>query len=295
MHDGDGAWREYVPAKVESDRTKVSEPISLVRALFAEKGGETHQQRHAPGASRLPVVVVNVHHDLPNVVQGAGSADPVFADNQPFWKELERHSDRVCVVCSANMLRREGAVLSRRLSWEQTLEDLASELRRFDKLRGLARFAHVIVRFGVTGAAHIMTSRDGHRTIDLVFAPLARGGVFRDPNEDGKIEKASLPTRSQLNMHVDADEFMIRMYRGRFRPEAPGGTHGIPTRHANETTSPGTSSGHGNPTLELGAPQTPDQFRPPGGAPPGSPGADSSQDISPDHKQEDSPPSEPLP
>jgi hypothetical protein len=32
-----------------------------------------------------------------------------------------------------------------------------------------------------------------------------------------KIEKASLPSRAQLNMHIDADEFFIRMYRGRFR------------------------------------------------------------------------------
>ncbi|HEV3304440.1 MAG TPA: hypothetical protein VG055_32620 [Planctomycetaceae bacterium] len=44
------------------------------------------------------------------------------------------------------------------------------------------------------------------------------------PMEDGMIEKASLPSRAQLNMHVDADEFMARVLRGRFRRFlAPGG------------------------------------------------------------------------
>jgi hypothetical protein len=35
---------------------------------------------------------------------------------------------------------------------------------------------------------------------------------------DGRIEKASLPSQAQLNMHVDGHEFFIRLYRGRARP-----------------------------------------------------------------------------
>jgi hypothetical protein len=38
---------------------------------------------------------------------------------------------------------------------------------------------------------------------------------------DGLIEKASLPSFAQLNMHVDADEFNIRVQRGRFRSYLP--------------------------------------------------------------------------
>jgi DNA polymerase III delta prime subunit len=34
---------------------------------------------------------------------------------------------------------------------------------------------------------------------------------------DGSIHIASLPSRAQLNMHVDAEEFFIRLYRGRSR------------------------------------------------------------------------------
>jgi hypothetical protein len=38
---------------------------------------------------------------------------------------------------------------------------------------------------------------------------------------NGVIEKASLPSRSQLNMHIDADEFFVRVQRGRFRRSIP--------------------------------------------------------------------------
>jgi hypothetical protein len=34
---------------------------------------------------------------------------------------------------------------------------------------------------------------------------------------DGRIEKASLPSQAQLDMHVNAEEFIIRMFRGRAR------------------------------------------------------------------------------
>ena len=41
------------------------------------------------------------------------------------------------------------------------------------------------------------------------------------PINGKRIEIAALPSRSQLNMHVDADEFYIRLHRGRARAIAP--------------------------------------------------------------------------
>jgi hypothetical protein len=40
------------------------------------------------------------------------------------------------------------------------------------------------------------------------------------PRIQGKIEIGSLPSRSQLEMHVDAEEFLIRVRRGRVREQA---------------------------------------------------------------------------
>ena len=58
---------------------------------------------------------------------------------------------------------------------------------------------------------------------------------------DGVIEKASLPSRAQLNMHVDAEDFVTQMLRGRFRhsiprPNATGETAGA--KSPTQATSP---------------------------------------------------------
>jgi hypothetical protein len=44
-----------------------------------------------------------------------------------------------------------------------------------------------------------------------------------------RIEISSLPSRAQLDMHVDAEEFMIRVHRGRARQVYPPG--GKPTQN----------------------------------------------------------------
>jgi hypothetical protein len=97
---------------------------------------------------------------------------------------LSEHEEEVCVICSATNLRHEGSGISRRLSWEQTIEDLAAELLLFDSLKVLTRFKHLIIRFGVVAALHI-TKENNKRVADLIFAPCAKGGIHRDPTEDG--------------------------------------------------------------------------------------------------------------
>jgi hypothetical protein len=39
----------------------------------------------------------------------------------------------------------------------------------------------------------------------------------------GRIEIASLPSRAQLKMHVDAEEFLMRVHRGRARAQVTWG------------------------------------------------------------------------
>jgi hypothetical protein len=61
---------------------------------------------------------------------------------------------------------------------------------------------------------------------------------------DGCIHIASLPSKEQLNMHVDAEEFFIRVYRGRSRQYLENDPQGLASRlrnlkTANSTTRPG--------------------------------------------------------
>ncbi len=132
----------------------------------------------------MPLVVVNVGRKLPEVNVNPDTGGLEFV--QPFWQWLSRRPDQVCVMCSATAIRHGGAAVSRRLSWEQTVEDFATELLYFEPLRALTAFRHLIVRFGQVGAVHVHT--DGRRrTAGLVFAPLAKDGVYRDAAEDGRI------------------------------------------------------------------------------------------------------------
>ena len=110
------------------------------------------------------------------------------------WKHLWRHKDKVAVICSANSLRGAGAFISRRLSWEQTIEDIFADIRRFALLQCLSRFGYLIIRFGYAGIL-CLRSREhegvkGPKALDarFVFVPRAKAaGLFRDETEDGRI------------------------------------------------------------------------------------------------------------
>lgn len=97
-------------------------------------------------------------------------------------------------------------------------------IRRSIILRGLMKKRKLVGKVGDKEIAYIDEDvlyalltldryRHGARSMEailLMCTPIA-----------GKIEKASLPSRAQLNMHIDADEFFIRMYRGRARAPSP--------------------------------------------------------------------------
>ncbi len=174
IHDGAGNWRYYPDEKGKTKQTpKVIAAMDLVEKVLKSQG------------KSRPCILVNLDHDLPNV-----KCDPkgdVSFDASRFWTTLADHADKVCVICSVDLLRREGAAISRRLSWEQTIEDLIADLYLFNKLKAIASFRHLIIRMGTVAALHITTETNLRRTADFVFAPLARIGIYRDKNEDGDL------------------------------------------------------------------------------------------------------------
>jgi hypothetical protein len=173
IHDGAGSWRHYPEQKKNAGAA-----FDFVKSFL------DHPTQSIK--SDWPRVIVNLNHDLPDVERNT-QAYLSFPDKLPFWQVLDDHRPSVCIICSVNMLRREGAAISRRLSWEQTVEDLATDLLLFDKLQALARFGHLVVRIGMIGAVYFRTDCKG-RTADLVFAPTAKNGIYRDPIEDGSHE-----------------------------------------------------------------------------------------------------------
>jgi hypothetical protein len=174
VNDRGGSWRKYPTNKKAADSATSEDAMRLVESILDRQ------------ASFWPSVIVILNYNLPAVVYDDSSRRLSFSRKLSFWQSLSRHSDKVCVICSAGILRQEGAAISRRLSWEQTIEDLAADLFLFDQLAILSQFKHLIIRFGVTAALHLMNEADGRKG-GFVFAPLAKSGIYRDPVEDGDI------------------------------------------------------------------------------------------------------------
>jgi hypothetical protein len=146
------------------------------------------------GKSAPPRVIVNLATISPELAIDGSDNTPPQHKMHAVWEELFLRADEVCVVLSITPLRHAGAAISRRLSWERTIEDTMADLQLFDSLRVLSRFRNVIIRFGFVGALHIENplnteEKDEPRDAkaQFIFAPNARDGVFRDPMEDGRI------------------------------------------------------------------------------------------------------------
>jgi hypothetical protein len=79
------------------------------------------------------------------------------------WKRLLEpyFADRLTVVISATLLRVRGAAISTGLSWDRTIEEIATEFETGLSSRDFARCRRVIVHFGGAGVACF--SREPHR------------------------------------------------------------------------------------------------------------------------------------
>lgn len=106
------------------------------------------------------------------------------------WGTLLEHRDRVCVLCSARMLRHAGVHIGRHISWESALEDICSEFEASAHLRELGKFAHVIIRFGLNGVVHAHNeslSGGTPQKFSLCFGPNTTDLMYRDRTEHGDI------------------------------------------------------------------------------------------------------------
>jgi hypothetical protein len=97
------------------------------------------------------------------------------------WPELAKSAaDRLIVVVNVNDLRREDLRIGRRLSWEQSVDDLLAELRRDRIGQELLQSAHVVVNFQSDGAVLL---QNGGRLARLVFDPLRLEGEYHEAYE----------------------------------------------------------------------------------------------------------------
>jgi len=173
IHDATPDWRTW------------EESGQVVEALFSKRKGHKRPE--------VPFAIVILDGGIPQLrIDRSGTA---FIHGKPsrIWSTLAKHRDEVAVICSAPSLRHAGAAISRRLSWEQGIEDVLNDLEHFQPLNALSQFRHLFIRVGFVGAIHIerLLQADAHTSLSgkLVFTPSARGGIFADETKEGRMSE----------------------------------------------------------------------------------------------------------
>lgn len=133
--------------------------------------------------SPMPRLILNLGTYLP---QHAGDSE-----RSPVWNTLIDNADSVLALCSVRSLRISGAVITRRLSWEQSIADTLADLQEFPVLRQLSNFKHLIIRFGHVAALHIYRTQAAHSSssepkADFTFCPDISNGL-PDSDRNGTI------------------------------------------------------------------------------------------------------------
>jgi hypothetical protein len=139
-------------------------------------------------ALELPSIIINLSGSLPEL-----NSDASKFEDEPFqsdlWNCLYNVRQEVGIVLSVSTFRSLGGAITRRLSWEQAVEDTCAELYLYPRLRMLSRFRHLFIRNGQVGIVHIEhdpNSRGSNKLQgDVYFCPYAKGGIHRDGETQG--------------------------------------------------------------------------------------------------------------
>ena len=160
-----------------------------------------------------PRIFVNLSSPPPPIHEEHRTESP-FSEN--LWSWLYKRRDEVCVVTSMSILRRSGAAISRRLSFESTVEDFCSEMHRFPPVVGLSLFSHLFIRIGMVGIVHIHRNRytlpnprhEGY----LYFDPYAKEGLHRNEELEGYTlgKNTILLSSILLALENSTDQFIRR-------------------------------------------------------------------------------------
>jgi hypothetical protein len=137
----------------------------------------------------VPKIIVNLK-TLPEL-EAAEHGEFLFPRfRNKLWQFLHDNKERIAVVVSLSTLQDAGSVISRGLSWEQTVEDLTADMRQFPQLHALTQFRHLFIRVELVGVIHIenIAQFAARRLRGWVhFTPVIHGGSHGDPDLEGRI------------------------------------------------------------------------------------------------------------
>lgn len=128
----------------------------------------------------------------------------------------EEVADDTTLVVTADTLRERGAVISRGLSWDSTIEDLIKAFAPEGPLHDIATCARVVVSFGLSGVAVLSRSHDdlqmhqngakpwdSVRLVRFIYDPERHEGIFTEPfATEGGVSGASTLLAAALVHHI---------------------------------------------------------------------------------------------
>jgi hypothetical protein len=156
-----------------------------------------------------------VHHSFE-------SFDPLTDATFENRRDLEQYRNRV-----EHFVKQKGPDFTSRLRGYLNIPSIDEKpgrvkhfIRRALQLRGMLLQHNLVVENGppkiddaiIYALLTVDSYRHGVRSMQAILEMSGRIG--------GRLEIGSLPSRAQLGMHVDAEEFFIRVYRGRARCQA---------------------------------------------------------------------------
>ena len=162
----------------------------------------------------FPPIIVNLSDKLPRIRRPGKLGNGIEFESK-LWETLRKHCSSVAIVTSLTALRQADAFVTRRLSWEQGIEDLAAELHRLPQLQALTQFRHLFVRLGMVGFLHVehceVATASSPLTAKVYFSPYADRGVHRDHEaEGGTIGRNTLFIAALLRHLLKGEEEHLR-------------------------------------------------------------------------------------
>lgn len=157
----------------------------------------------------IPRNVILLGNRLPNFCVPRNGPEPLWDELSGLSKEKKAST---MVVTSLDRLRREGANISKRQSWDDTLLNFQRELEEFSPLKKLAEFGHLVVRTGLVGALYVKRIDEGHQTF-FFYDPNAEQVVYRDRALQG----TAFALRSILPATIATELFLASRKLGKYK------------------------------------------------------------------------------
>jgi len=160
------------------DLLLISDHARSIRYLDAWSKGKYKKWLTAPsGTDNYPRRILHLANRLPSSLLGKPGDR-----TEHLWDVLLSPEGRssTMIVTSLDRLRMEGANISRRISWDRTIDEFRRELKHFAPLKKLGQFKHLVVRCGIVGAIHCYRYEENEWDIKLAYDPNATQLIFRE-------------------------------------------------------------------------------------------------------------------